>query len=63
MRAVPNTSAVAADVGRVKRLSEIWAGQPECSVVVFRHLQKTGGSSIVDQFYELQRDVRSACFD
>lgn len=40
------------------RLLDLWSGLPRCSVVVFRHLQKTGGSSVVRQFLELQHDLQ-----
>ena len=38
-------------------LLNTWSGLPQCSLVVFRHLQKTGGSSIVRAFHELERDM------
>ena len=40
-----------------QELISTWSGLPECSLVVFRHLQKTGGSSIVRAFHELERDM------
>ena len=40
------------------RLATLWSGLPTCSVVVFRHLQKTGGTSIVKVFEDFQRDLQ-----
>lgn len=40
----------------LNRLTSLWTGLPSCSLIIFRHIQKTGGTSIVDQFYEFQRD-------
>jgi hypothetical protein len=40
------------------QLQKFWSGLPNCSVVVFRHLQKTGGTSIVQTFEALQQDLR-----
>ena len=43
----------------LERLSNIWAGLPDCSLIVFRHIQKTGGSSVVRVFEDvLQRDLQ-----
>ena len=42
----------------LERLGAVWAGLPGCSVVVLRHLQKTGGSSVVKIFEDLQRDLQ-----
>ena len=41
----------------MRELLNTWSGLPQCSLVVFRHLQKTGGSSIVRAFHELERDM------
>ena len=40
------------------RLTTIWSGLPACSVIVLRHLQKTGGSSVVKLFEDLQQDLQ-----
>lgn len=42
----------------LNRLATIWSDLPACSVVVFRHLQKTGGSSVVKLFEDLQHDLQ-----
>lgn len=47
-------------VDHLRRLTSLWSGLPSCSVIVFRHIQKTGGSSITDQFYQLQEDMQWA---
>jgi hypothetical protein len=41
-----------------RRLASIWTSLPSCSLVVFRHLQKTGGSSVVKLFEDLERDLQ-----
>jgi hypothetical protein len=43
---------------RLERLAAVWSGLPSCSVVVLRHLQKTGGSSVVKLFEDLQHDLQ-----
>ena len=44
--------------GELHRLTSVWSGLPPCSVVIFRHLQKTGGTSVVRLFEDLQRDLQ-----
>ena len=44
----------------LSRLTTIWQGLPSCSAIVFRHLQKTGGTSVVRLFEDLQRDWSDA---
>ena len=38
------------------RLVRIWEGLPNCSIVIFRHIQKTAGTSVRSLFENLQRD-------
>ena len=42
----------------IDRLVSLWSGLPSCAVIVFRHLQKTGGTSILRQFQHLQADLQ-----
>lgn len=44
--------------GELHRLTSVWSGLPPCSLVIFRHLQKTGGTSVVRLFEDLQRDLQ-----
>ena len=47
-----------ADAPPLTRLTSLWSGLPQCSVIAFRHLQKTGGTSVVKLFEDLQRDLQ-----
>ena len=46
----------------LRRLSSIWLGLPSCSVIVLRHLQKTGGTSILKLFEDGDADALFADF-
>ena len=40
------------------RLVDVRKGLPDCSLIVFRHMPKTGGTSVVRLFEDLQRDLQ-----
>ena len=43
---------------QLTRLATLWSGLPQCSIIVLRHLQKTGGTAVVRLFEDLQRDLQ-----